>query len=401
MIDIKPKLKYFAFYILMLAFTLVICFLALEIVAAKFYYSNITEISNKEFDPTLGWSLRPGLYWVKPPHTFMKHSLYINELGLRDRDISASHEKNIKRILILGDSFTYAGSIRKEKIFPSLLEKRFNEASGSKYEVINCGVPGYGTAQELLLMQRLSDNDLTGDVYLLMIFLNDILDNLRLGYDSLQETLVQPGFVLNIDSKLELKFLPQEKIPQHSENFVPVRKTSKRIKIAEILKIKIQSFLQTRPDLIRILNKVSINAKFARMPGLLNGWYREDILDAGIPLMKALIREIKYSSEENGAKLLVCIIPSPIQVYSHVYGQILKRTFPNSPEIKSFLQDNTKPQDIIIGICQELKIPFLDLYPIFHANNDKELFIPSDGHFNETGHAFAAQSLSKFIKQNV
>ena len=46
------------------------------------------------------------------------------------------------------------------------------------YEVINTGVPGYGTAQEMLLMKELTGKKVVRGVYLLMISVNDILDNI-------------------------------------------------------------------------------------------------------------------------------------------------------------------------------------------------------------------------------
>ena len=81
---------------------------------------------------------------------------------------------------------------------------------GEAYEVVNAGVPGYGNSQELLLMKSLADDGVVGDIYLLMLFTNDILDNLRLGYGDVQEELVRPGFSLNQSGKAELKHLPVE-----------------------------------------------------------------------------------------------------------------------------------------------------------------------------------------------
>lgn len=213
------KVKRYAFYILMFAFTLSICFLVLEFIFAKFYYSNLTGVPDKKFDHILGWRLKPGTYWIKPSHTFSKHQLYINNLGLRNRDISATTKKGVKRILILGDSFTYAKAINDKNIFSSLLEEIVSENFGSKYEIINCGVEGYGTAQELLFTRWLTEKGVVGDVYLLMIYTNDILDNLRLGYGNLKKNPVQPGYVLYDNGDLQLKYPPQKRISRSTTNF--------------------------------------------------------------------------------------------------------------------------------------------------------------------------------------
>lgn len=384
----------------MVGLMFIVCFLILEYAVGQFYYSNIHQISYKMFDPQLGWRLKPGTYWIKPPHTFTKFSFYINKYGLRNRDITTIQEKGIKRIIILGDSFTFGEVIRNKDIFSIQLERILKKNYSNKYEIINAGVPGYGTAQELLFMKKLSDNNITGDIYLLIIFTNDILDNLCLDYGNRSQNSVQPGFVLGSNDKIELRYLPVNKTSNNLENFIPVRKKPKNTKIIEVLKRKVESFLQTKPVLVKVLSKLGFNVKFPRMPGLLNGWYEENVLEAGIPLMKALIKEIKNETEIKNAKLLISIIPSPIQVYPDVYGNILKKTFPDSKQVDNWLKNMTKPQTIIREICEKLDIPFLDLYPILYKNSDKELFIPREGHLNRTGHTIVAHNLAKFIIEN-
>ncbi len=60
---------------------------------------------------------------------------------------------------------------------------------------------------------------------MLMIFVNDILDNLRLSggsnYDTLDETPTQPGFVLAEDNKLILKYYPKK---EYSTNLLPLKR---------------------------------------------------------------------------------------------------------------------------------------------------------------------------------
>jgi len=285
--------KRLIFSMVTFGFTIAVCFVLLEYGLGRFYYSNDNQIPSKVFDPILGWRLRPGTYWIKPAHTFRKHSFHINRFGLRNREITVMVEEDRNRILILGDSFTYAQKVRDQYIFSTQLEILLNEGNPNKYEVINAGVPGYGTAQELLLMRKLTAQNVTGDIYLLMVFINDVLDNLRLSYADLTETPAQPGFVLHSDaynSELELRYLPKK---EHSANLVPLNRTPPRFVIPQVLKGRIQTYLQTKPSLVQLLNKLGINAKFPRIPGLLNGWYRKEILSSGIPLTQALIGEIK------------------------------------------------------------------------------------------------------------
>ena len=413
-IDIHPKfprktsmaahqriLKNFIFYIITFSLAVAFCFALLEYGFARFYYSNVYEISDKVFDPVLGWRLKPGTYWVKPPHAFRKHSVYINKLGLRNRDIPSVKERGTKRILILGDSFTFGKVIPNQHIFSSQIENELDELFPKKFEIINAGVPGYGNAQELLFMRELANEGIVADVYLLVLFTNDILDNLRLGYGDLTEISAKPGFRLDRTGEIELKYSPRRSTSDDSENFVPVGEAPKRTKIVKILQRRIESFLQTRPALVGFFNDLGVDIKFPRMPGLLNAWYRDDILKNGIPLTKGIIKEIQHEADRRGAKLLVTLIPSPIQVYADVYGPLLKKTFPNNKLVSAWLKDNTRPQRIFRQKCEELNVTFLDLYPIMHQKNSQELFIPREGHLNKHGHTVVAHSLANFIVRNV
>jgi hypothetical protein len=99
--------------------------------------------------------------------------------------------------------------------------------------------------------------------------------------------------------------------------------------------------------------------------------------------------------------LLVAIIPSPLQVYPGVYGPLLKNTFPDSRLVDDWLDDRTRPQTIMGGMCRDLGIPFLDLFPVLEADDHDVLFIPREGHFTERAHFIVAQSLASFILENL
>lgn len=382
---------------LTLGITLAICFVVLEYGLARYYYSDVGRKSYKEFDPELGWINKPGNYSIKPIQSLLVNSIYINKYGLRNRDIGPKKDNTTQRIVILGDSFTFGNGISNQDIFPSQLELILNHDFPNKYEVINAGVEGYGNIQELLLMKRLAANNITGDVYIVMIFINDILDNLCLSYDDTTENLIQPKYQLDATNKLILGRAPQ-KVIKDSSNLISVKKRKHNIILFDTLKIRLQSFLQTNPYLISLLNKMGFAARFPRVPGLINGWYDKNILNRGIPILKQSIREIRSEAEKRHAKLFIGLIPSPLQVYPNTYGPLLEKTFPNNALVNMWLRDKLVPQHVIKNICGELRIPFLDLYPILYKKNNKELYIPNEGHFTKEGHAIAAASLANFIR---
>jgi hypothetical protein len=392
----RSKWKTVLFSVITIALSVSFSFVLLELVLAKYYVATEEHVSEMIFDPTLGWKPRPGSRWVKPAHTFRTHNIFINDVGLRNREITPGKQTNIQRVIVLGDSFTFARAVQSSDSFPSLLETRLNQSG--RFEVINAGVPGYGTAQELLLMQVLATNEIVGDVYVLMVFDNDILDNLRLDYGNLKETPARPGFMLQQDGELKQVSYPRK---EYSESLVPAKKGPTGLVTLEVLKRQAASFLQTSPKVASLIAALGFEQKMPRMPGVVTGWYNPEVLAAGVPLTKALMREIQIETRKHGAKFLVAMIPSPVQVYPEVYGTILRNTFPKDKSVEDYLGDQTRPQKIIGTLCHELEVPFLDLLPILLSSNEKELYIPLEGHFTTEGHVVAAQHLATFIEKYV
>jgi lysophospholipase L1-like esterase len=78
-----------------------------------------------------------------------------NSLGLRDfRPPHKSEDK--EQILIMGDSFTFGYGVDLEESYPGALEGLLNkDKQDPGYEVINAGVPGYDTVDELELLKNI------------------------------------------------------------------------------------------------------------------------------------------------------------------------------------------------------------------------------------------------------
>ena len=108
--------------------------------------------------PLLGWRFIPntehiitGNYWFAREFST---KVKINSHGFRDVERTIKKNSDTIRIAILGDSMVAAREVDFEKTAGQLLEKRLNKEfsamTGKKYEVLNFGVPGYGTDQMLL-----------------------------------------------------------------------------------------------------------------------------------------------------------------------------------------------------------------------------------------------------------
>ncbi|MBC8030224.1 MAG: SGNH/GDSL hydrolase family protein [Pyrinomonadaceae bacterium] len=151
-------------------------------------------------DQLRGYALRPGAegWYRKEGEAYIR----INSDGLRDREHSTTKPPNTIRIAVLGDSYPEALSVSQEEAFWSVMEGRLQECgafAGKRVEVLNFGVSGYGTAQELLTLRDDVWKYSPDVVMLAMTTNNDIADNSR----ALKKTDEIPYFVYR-DNQLTL-----------------------------------------------------------------------------------------------------------------------------------------------------------------------------------------------------
>jgi len=116
-----------------------------------------------------GWNTREGDAWVS-----------INREGFRGPETSIAKPPNTIRIAVLGDSFTEAQQVAEDKTFSAVIGRDLAQCpalGGRKVEVLNLGVNGYGTTQELMTLHYQAWQ-FAPDIVVLAVFTgNDIVNN--------------------------------------------------------------------------------------------------------------------------------------------------------------------------------------------------------------------------------
>ncbi|MCB0333512.1 MAG: SGNH/GDSL hydrolase family protein, partial [Bdellovibrionales bacterium] len=79
-----------------------------------------------------------------------------NSCGMRGKEISTIKPERTYRVAFLGDSFTFGWGVNEEEAFPWIVEKILQEhaSEGVNVEIINMGVPGYSTFQQVALFEE-------------------------------------------------------------------------------------------------------------------------------------------------------------------------------------------------------------------------------------------------------
>jgi lysophospholipase L1-like esterase len=98
-----------------------------------------------------------------------------NSLGLRNRELAAKRPSTL-RMLVIGDSLVWSGETSSGPLYTEVLEERLNTRSltnGNSFEVINAGIPGYTTYQELEFL-KIYGLDMDPDIVILGFVFNDV-----------------------------------------------------------------------------------------------------------------------------------------------------------------------------------------------------------------------------------
>jgi hypothetical protein len=130
------------------------------------------------YDRYRGWTLRPGAEgsFTREGDAYVR----INREGFRGPETAMVKPPNTIRIAVLGDSFTEAQQVPEDKTFSAVIGRTLAACpalDGRKVEVLNLGVNGYGTTQELMTLRRQAWQ-FSPDIVVLAIFTgNDIMNN--------------------------------------------------------------------------------------------------------------------------------------------------------------------------------------------------------------------------------
>ena len=339
----------------------------------------LTGIEYKTFvvsDPDLGWSLRPGGegWYRSEGEAYVR----INQYGFRGSAPTLQKPADTFRVAVLGDSFTVSLDVSDDAMMTSVLSRTLQAClryRSKKVEVLNFGVGGHGTAQELLMLRKRA-LAFQPDMVVLMFFAgNDVFDNGR----GVRESLVDeaPYFVQTAEGKLELddSFKRNQKfwllnaagtVLYHSRVLQIVNQVRKRAAVRSAIQGGVQTTPTTDPS---------------RAGDLEQAWQVTD----------GLLGLIQEECKQKGIPLVVGVIPFGYEVSPPTHTQTKGDNF----EYRARL-------DEITGRWKIPTIQMRDALARYAA--EKNVFLngfprtaPGFGHWNETGNRVAGEVMGGFI----
>jgi len=336
-------------------------------------------------DDITGWTLKPNARGWNLRESFQY--IEISDQGFRGPSVSVKKPENGLRIAVLGDSFIEGKQVAFENLLTSRLQYYLQVCRpNTSVEVLNFGVSGFGTAQELRLLET-KVRQFTPDIVIGAFYLgNDVKNNSKLlsgnGEGSLQPYYTLSGEALELDETFK-----------SSPGFAERRYGFVRNKLLTLYFFQIgkESF-----NILRTLlngddhteaEREAFLFKETEDPAWRNAWV----------LSMELLERMHLEAERQHAQFLLGLISHPAQVTPNNMerSELLKRYNINDlwyrdREIISLGQE--KGFDVI-SFGMEFEKQRSASNECFHGQFHNGA--ACDGHWNEHGHEVAAQILAQ------
>jgi len=347
------------------------------------------------WDPQIGFVLLPGAEgWFRQEG---EAYIRINSHGMRDREHATAKAPGVFRIAVLGDSYAEALQVPVEKTFWAGVERHLATCpalQGRAIEVLNFGVSGFGTVQELL-MWRHRASAFTPDLVLLAITTgNDIRDNARaLAQDPLKPYFTLQGGELVLDDSY--KQLPAA-VARQTWRYHAWQALSQRVRLLQIANRARQIVeLRSRPVPASALSK---QAQQGQEAGLDSGVYLEPtdlIWEEAWRVTERIIVQLRDDVAAKGSRLHVATLSSGIQV--HPDRRVREET-----ERQLGVTSLFYPDERIASLGRREAISVTTLAPSLRAAAEQgQLPVHGfgatlgQGHWNEHGHREAGRMIAR------
>ena len=318
--------------------------------------------------PQLGFKLRPSsrtrLRWESYDYVVVS-----NSHGFPGPEFDLENRSDAIRILTLGDAFTSAEGVDTEFAWPRILEKTLANHKISKsrdVEVINMGITGYGPIQyEWLATEYIPT--IKPDLVVIGFFTNDFIDV----FATAKEFERMIGFGRpNRESLL---------------GYLTARHTFRVLRgLAE------QAFE-------KITRRPSPHTRFFCQCDVFERARYPIMLDAQ-QLIKARFAKIKSVAEQCEARVILAMIPAPLQV---VDGDQLDYVRPFFQLDNTNQFDYEQPQRLAREIASGMNFGWLDLREALKSASKRSPFQARNLHFTRVGHEVSARALLPVVTDHI
>lgn len=315
-------------------------------------------------DPDVGYRNNPGFKWVFSSE-LGTGEVVINSQSLRDYKEYGTKDSLTFRILLLGDSQTFAGSIPLDSTFGKVLERLLNKYyPQTHFEVLNAGVSGYNSANEAAFLEKFGPL-LEPDLVIIGFYLNDIIEN----EGGITQKTVKDGYLISenhrvIGNPFILPYWIKKLLRTYSHlyYFITYRWDLLKSKFYSPFK---ETYNKEQPDFIR------------------EDWKKT----------YTYLQNIKQWTKSGNVQLVIVYLPQADQVDDELWTGYLN----NKENYERIL-----PNKILAEFCEKEGILLFDAYPFFSDRQyENPLFGKIDKHYTIHGNAVVGQELFLFLDEHL
>jgi hypothetical protein len=338
----------------------------------------------------------PGVEFVYRDEGFSH--VRINSAGFRDDDWERAKPPGVVRVAVLGDSYVEGFQVEKHERLTELLERELNGAQGlpgtPQVEVLNFGMGGYGTAQELMCLRHHVWSYSPDVVVLTILTGNDIRNNSR----TLENDDGRPYFHF-VDGALRLDESFRN-TPAHNRGVV------ERLALWMVDRSRMFQVLWQVRRVTAQSRRRALAREAAEQPGAevgLTSWIYQEPSDPdhreAWKVTEALLVQMRDEVEARGAKFFAVTLSNGIQVHPDAG---MRQQFAASIGVADLLYPDRRLREI----GNRFGIPMLSLAPEFQQLAQQTgVFLhgfppkPGLGHWNANGHREAAARIAKDLRR--
>lgn len=343
-------------------------------------------ISLLKESPLVGYTYIPNVNFIgrddKGEYTI---SIHINNIGFRGRDYNQKDIQSEKqKIMVLGDSFAMGAGV--DKPFSEFIEDMLNNSRKEPVWVYNFGLMGYGTHNELGVLQKYGE-DLMPSLVIVTFYLgNDFRENLV----SLSNVRIINGYLVNnvfawadkevvlTDDELAKYVDIATKHKLHQEAMIQMIRVDKFGEQMVFIEKTARQLLINFPSLKRLIDyfKQKIPQKILLLLRMTTPEYYK-VTDREIEITKRYLKEIRENCQRLNITLMLAVIPE------HLSNDA-----------------NVAKRHAIKQICKELDIQHvIDVFDFFKNDMDK-YYLKMDDHLSQSGHAVVAECIVAYIQKH-
>lgn len=373
-----------------LTLILLVCLVSLEglmIVTDPYLFKNPFE-----YDPDMGFRARAyfpnGLGRIGRGND----GTLTNRFGFNDRDYPLEKTPGTFRILVVGDSFGWAGGL--EGNYTALLERMFEDRYGLRHvEVVNTGYPGTHTGEQLIMLKKFG-LQYNPDLVILGFFAgNDFFDA-----NPNRKRIVLNNYFFDIDKRYEHRFLGYPIVAQsrlwlflkHKFEFASSDKLAKREaeewsaqtgQPTPVLNLPAETYYNSQRAKLEFFNQKTSAERF--------GDHTRYIFEA--------IEQMNQLLKSRSIKFVVAIYPDEFQVNPVQFDSLVKRF-----QLQKEDYDLNLAQNLLKTFLESKQISCLDMLDRFRIEEKhRELYMFRNTHWNDAGNEFAARILYEYLSKQL